>query len=192
VERHHVGAVVVIGSAIGHAIAPLAEKAQIVMIALGASDKSLLQGRRYAFLHWVAPEAECEILAQEIKKRGYIRLGIITAEQTSIVAFYNVMITEFKKQGLMPRVVLDERFLPQETDFRTFIAKMRARQIDGLIVCLFPDATPALAKQLRRAGIKADLIGLEWFEDPEVVKASQGALALIFHEARFARHEIGT
>jgi len=31
-----------------------------------------------------------------------------------------------------------------ETDFRTFIAKMRARQIDGLIVCLFPDAAPAL------------------------------------------------
>ena len=47
---------------------------------------------------------------------------------------------------------------------------------DGVIAVLFPGAISSFAKQFRASGIKAELIGIETFEDESEVKASAGAL----------------
>lgn len=175
-NTHNIGAVIVVGSGIGHAVAPLAEQRGVVMISVGASDAQVVKDRRFAFLHWIIPEIEAQVLVDEIVRRGYQRLGYISSEQQGYIAVYDAVMAEFKKRGLKNLIVLDETYLPTQSDFRVFAAKARSKNIDGVITGLFPEGIPAFAKEMRRSNPKADLIGLEIFEDQAVVDASQGAL----------------
>lgn len=176
VSHHKVNAFLVVGSAVGNALAPLAEKDGIPLISIGASDFNVVKGRTFAFIHWVTPEVEARVMVEEIRKRGYKHLALISGEQEGILAVYRAVIKELKRVGLDGKIVLDQKFLTTETDFRTYVAKARKRQVDGVIVCLFPGALSSFAKQIRQGGVQADLMGIELFEDSNEVAASQGAL----------------
>lgn len=172
-----VDVVIAVGSAVGNALAPLAEKDQIPFVAVGASDANVSKGKKYAFTHWVSPEAEAIKLADEIKRRDYKRFAFIGAEHEGVIAVRDALISVFNDSGITERLVLNELFLATETDFRTFIAKARQKQIDAVIVCLFGGGPLAsFAKQARAQGLKVDLAGMEMFEDEKEVKASDGAL----------------
>ena len=164
-------AFIIASSGIGHVLAPLAEAEQVPLIAVGASDFTVVKGRSFAFTHWVTPEMEARALAGEIKHRGYSRLAMATAEQAGWIALYDALMTQFKEQGLLERIVVNDRFLPNDTDFRTFLAKARNKNTDGIIFLVMPEPVVALVKQTRQAGINADLIGCEMFEDDSVIKS---------------------
>jgi branched-chain amino acid transport system substrate-binding protein len=169
--------VIAVGSAVGNALAPLAEKDQIPFVAIGASDSNVAKGRKFAFTHWVSPEAEAIKLADEIKRRDYKRFAFIGAEHEGVIAVRDALNSVFNASGITERLVLNELFLATETDFRTFIAKARQKQVDVVIVCLFSGGPLAsFAKQARVQGLKVDLAGMEMFEDEREVKASDAAL----------------
>jgi branched-chain amino acid transport system substrate-binding protein len=169
-------AVVVIGSGIGNTIAPLAERDQRLVIALGASDPNVVKNRKYAFTHWLIPEVEIELLLDELKQRDYKKIGIIGQEQEGVVALTNVIHKLAPKYGLKDRIVLEERRLPGDYDFRTYIAKAKNLGTDAFIVMLFPGAISAFAKGVRDGNLNAALAGIELFEDANEVKAADGAL----------------
>jgi branched-chain amino acid transport system substrate-binding protein len=148
----------------------------VLLIAIGASDGKVAIGRRYAFTHWVTPEVESEELVKEIVRRDYKRIALTFQEQEGAIACYKALLNELERRGLKPRVVLDEKFLPDSNDFRTFISKAKSRDAEAVVVALFPGLISAFAKQTRSFDLKADLIGFELFEDENEVKASEGAL----------------
>ena len=171
-----VNAVIVVGSAMGNAIAPLAEEQNVPMVAIGASDKKVAAGRKFAFIHWVTPEEEARVMVRELKRRNYKKLGIIGTEQEGVIAVMNSLDREMKAQGVADRMVLNKTFLPGVNDFRSYITKARSLDVDGIIVCLFPGSLSSFAKQVRQQGLEVDLMGIELFEDENEVKASAGAL----------------
>ena len=171
-----VHAALVIGSASGRAVAPLAEKRGIVLIAVGASDINVVKGRKFAFLNWVTPEAEAEMLVAEVKRRNYNHLALVISEQDGMIAISNAVREEFARQGLSSSIVLDERFLSGETDYRTFISKARSKKIDAAVLFLMSGAISSFAKQNRSLRLNAALCGVELFEDDNEVKASEGTL----------------
>lgn len=176
VSRDNIEIVFVVGSGAGHGVAPIAQSKGIPMIAIGASDSKIVKGRDYAFLHWVAPEFEAKVLVDEIVRRDYKRLSLVTSEQEGQIAIYDAIIKELEEHGIKDRVVLDERYITDEVDFRTYVTKARSNKVDGAIVILLPGTVSLFAKQMRNGGVLSDLIGLEIFEDENEVKASQGAL----------------
>lgn len=171
-----IDAVITVGSAVGNAVAPLAEQQKLPMIAVGASDKKVVEGRTFSFTHWVTPETEAEEAVKEIKKRDYKRIGFITADQEGWLAVYKALRQAVEEARLKDRLLLDEIYLPEERDFRTYIAKARAKNLDAIVVGLFPGAIASFGKQLKQASLAAAMIGLETFEDENEVKASEGTL----------------
>ena len=171
-----IDAVFVLGSGIGNAIAPIAEKDKVLHVAIGASDGSIAKNKKYSFLHWVTPETEAKALSEEIQLKGYKKIGIITTEHEGAIAFLNAVKESFKKNELSKSVVSEQSFLPEVTDFRTGIAKLKTYEPDAVIVILFPGAISSFAKQSAILHLGADLIGAELFEDENEVKASEGAL----------------
>ena len=175
-SSHRLGAVIVVGSAIGHAIGPLAEGQGLPMLSVGASDETVSRNKKFVFLHWVTPETEALVLVQELIRRKYNRLAFVTAFQPGIVAFRNKLFEEMARQGIKEKVLLDLEFNPAETDFRAALARLRGLAVEAIVVCLFPDSIVALAKQARQSTPGVHLVGLEWFEDINVIRASEGAL----------------
>ena len=176
VVNDNIEVVFVGGSGAGHGVAPIAQMKGIPLIAIGASDFKVVEGRDYAFLHWIAPEAEAEVLVKEIIRRGYERLSLITSEQEGQLAIYNAIIKEIHKHGIEDRVMLDERYVKGEVDFKSHVIKARSKKIDATIVLLLSGSVSSFAKQMREGGELGDLVGVEMFEDENEVKASQGAL----------------
>jgi len=171
-----VDAVFVLGSGIGNAVSPLAERSKKLMISIGASDTSFVQNRDYVFIHWVSPQTEAEVLLDEVQKRGYSRLALATSEQEGAIALEEALLAEARKRGIDSTLVLRERFLTEDRDFKTFIAKARAKKIDGIAVVLMPGSLAAFARQVRDHRLESELFGFELFEDDNEVKASDGAL----------------
>ena len=168
--------ILVAGSSIGNTLAPLAEQKQVPLIAIGASDSGIAKGRNYAFLHWVSPEMEAQVMIAEMKRRGYKNIAIIGSQQEGIIALMNSVKSELSKANMINQLVLEELFLPTEMDFRTYIAKIGSKKVDGVIVCLLPGSLASFAKQVKQRDLKVDLMGIEFFEDENEVKAADGAL----------------
>lgn len=178
--------VIGLGSAIGNALAPLAEQEKVLLIAIGASDKKVAEGRQLAFTHWVSPEAEAEALASEVQRRGLRRLALLGQEQEGILAIAEAFERAIKDTSA--NVVLREFYAMDGRDFRSYITKARAKRPDAVFVLLHPGALSSFAKQARSHGLKAELFGAEMFEDPAEVAAAGGALT----NAWFVNADMGT
>lgn len=169
-------AVIVLGSGDGHAVAPLAEEDKVILFAVGASDINVVKGKRFAFIHWIAPEKEASVLAEEIQKRNYRRAAFMTLDQQGCIAMRDAIEEQFRKRGMEKMITLDEVALPGMKDFNTFISKARAKGVDVVVTVLMQGSLSAFAKQVKQQRLKADLAGAETFEDESEVKASEGGL----------------
>ena len=169
-------AVLVVGSAVGNALAPIAERRKIPLVAIGASDRKIVDGRKFAFIHWVTPEVEAQVMAKEIARRNYQRLAVIGTEHEGVLAVLSALDEALVEQKLDSKVVLRETFLGSETSFQTYLAKVRKAEVDGIVVCLIPGSLASFAKQVKQFDISADLMGIELFEDEHEVAAAAGGL----------------
>lgn len=168
--------VIVAGSAIGLALAPITERDAVPLVAIGASNAKVSTGRKYAFTHWVTPESEGEALVSELKKRKYQRYAYIGLEHEGINALRAGVLGALKAQGLEKNLVIDQSYNVGETDFRTFLAQAKSKEVDVFITCLMPGSLSSFAKQARATMPKTALAGIELFEDENEVKAAEGAL----------------
>ncbi len=176
VSAKKINAALVVGSGVGHAVAPLAERDGVIMIAIGASDRSLTSGKTYVFTHWVSPQVEAVAMAGEIERRGYQRIAMISHEQQGVEAFNRALLGELKLRGLDRHVVLQSSVAMDTMDFGAFLTKARASRIDGLYAALFSGALSTFARKAREMGISAEIFGAEVFEDQHEVQSSNRAL----------------
>ena len=176
VDTQGARAVIVFGSAVAHALSPLAEKEGVLLIAIAASDPKIALGKQWSFIHWIAPEEEARVMVEEIKRRGYRRLGLLRQEQEGILAWNGHFQELLRSQDLARRVALEESHAMDVRDFKLFIAKAKAADVDGVCVTVFPGALSAFAKQARDLGLRAGIFGAESFEDWSEVRAAEGAL----------------
>jgi len=169
-------AVFVVGSPPANALGPILEKEGKILIAIGASDPSIAVGKQYSFIHWVIPSVLGDALAAELSNRNMQKIGFVSAEASGTIADMNAAISSLKERDLSDRIVYTQTFSKDETDYRTAIQKLRQKRVDAIVAILFPGALSSFAKQLRSANMRAELVGMETFEDEDEVKAADGAL----------------
>lgn len=176
VATQKIDALIVVGSPSGNVLAPLVEQKKIPMIDVGASDQNIVKDRKYTFIHWVSPAEEGKAFVAEIKRRGYQRIAIIRTEHPGLNAVYDGITEYLKVNGLENIVVLEEEVPDGETNFATFVAKVRAKKVDGIVPLLFSGMLSSFARKVREQKIDVDMFSIEIFEDSEVVKDAAGAL----------------
>ncbi|MCO6432456.1 MAG: ABC transporter substrate-binding protein [Deltaproteobacteria bacterium] len=81
-----------------------------------------------------------------------------------------------KEAGAGDRIVYNQTFLSDQTDYRTAIAAIKAKKADAVVLVLFPGALSSFFKQARQLKLEAEITGMETFEDEAEVKAAGGAM----------------
>ncbi len=168
--------VISVSSGIGHALAPLAERQKKLMMVLGASDKTFAVGKEYVFIHWVSPENEAAKMVEEIKRRDYKKIAIISHIQQGVEAYNEVLFNLLKKEGLFDRIVMHEAIPIGSNDLSSQLLKLRAAKPDGIFLALFSEGLATFSRKIKEMRITGDIFGAEFFEDEHVVKAAKGAL----------------
>lgn len=169
-------AIIVLGSASGKVLAPLAERRGVVLVAVGASDQSLARGTEHVFTHWVAPRVEAELVADEIRRRGYERVATVSHIQEGVEAYLRVFEVALKERGLSGRIRISQSYPMDARDFRSFVQKLAAERVDAVNILLMPGGLSAFVKQARRGGFTGEFFGVEMFEDSNEIKAAGGLL----------------
>ena len=156
-----------------NAIAPLAEQAEIPLVAI-ASDPSIARDKKYVVNFWVTPEEETKLALAEALKRGYKKIAIVHSIQDGVIACKDAFVAQNNGKIEIART---EGITADSKDFRTTVTKLRQiKDLDGILTLLMPGQIGVFAKQVKQAGIKAPLFGYETLEDKGEVAASNGAL----------------
>jgi branched-chain amino acid transport system substrate-binding protein len=175
-SKDQVDAVLVVGSPPANALAPIIEKNAQILIAVGASDPDIVKGRSKSFIHWVIPPVLGDALAAELQWRGFERWGVVSAEVSGALADSKALAESAHKLGIGNRVVYTESFAREETNYRTAISALKKSAVDVVVVVLFPGALSSFTKQAKQQGLRAEIVGMETFEDESEVRAANGSL----------------
>ena len=131
------------------ASAPVYERAKIVTFGVTTSSADITNAGEYIFRTWPSDAEATKLLYDHIlTKHRY--LGILTEETAYAQSFKRWFLSA--NQGHKLRVE-DEGYLPDVTDFRPTLLKLRGKGVDGLL--LLPQAERALVqmvKQIREMG----------------------------------------
>ena len=173
VDIEKVDVVINTSSGTGKALSQIAEQKKVPLIAV-ASDKEIVENKKYVVNLWVMPEIEAVITVKEALKRGYKKIARISAIHEFAFACAN----EFDKASKDEiEVVIDEQYQRTERDFRAFLTKVKkVKDLDAIFANVFLGQVGIFAKQTREMGIELPLFAFEFFEDPNEIRLSQGAL----------------
>ena len=165
-----VDGLIVYGSPTSLAVNSLAEQAKVPMIALSIVDR-VVEGKKYVMKHWVPARTENDLISAEVRRHGYKRVAIVTAQNDAMLLLRNLF-----RESAAAEVVLDEEFPRENTDFRATVARIRSAAPDAVYVLLWSPQPGTFAKQLREQGYTGPIFGSHNLEDANEVKAAGGAL----------------
>ncbi len=141
------------------AIAPIAEKNKVIMLAGITSSPVMSSKGEYIFRTTSVSTVQSGILAEiAVNKLKGKNFGVIYEQTDYARPIAEQFKTEIESRG--GKVSVYEGFAPDSNDFKTILAKVRAAGIDGLLLSpQRPDAGLNLMKQLSDLGIHTQLFG---------------------------------
>jgi len=158
VDADSVDALIVAHSNVALAIAPLAQQDKIPLIAIYAPAPDISQQGDYVFRNDINLVDEMKKLSALIFSRGYKNLGLFYVVSDGAIA----SIDEFKKDfsALGGTIVSEEKYNRDETDYRTYLVKIKASNPDAIM-------TINSSKQLGLVINQARILGLnkQFFSD---------------------------
>ena len=136
------GVFITFGSSTTLAIAPLAEQAKVPVVAITIVEAAT-KGRHYVFRWAVSSSSLDANSAREMSAAGVKSVAIVTTLQDGMLELRNHFINT---PGF--KVVVDEEFLPSETDFHAVITRIKSAAPDAIYMALLPPQGSLFAKQL--------------------------------------------
>ncbi len=143
------------------AIAPLAERKRVVLLAASTSNPYLTPAGDYIFRITVPNTNGAEKMAKHAyEKRKLRRIGIVFAETDYARPAAEHFKTVFEKLG--GKAVLAESFTPSETDFRPMLMRLKTKGAEGIYIGVqMPETADLLMKQTHELNIKLPHYGNE-------------------------------
>jgi len=156
--------------------APITEANKVILISPSSTSPDITNAGDFVFR--VAPsDSFSGIVASEFAKNNLkaTKAALITESSDYAQGLRVVFKENFAKLG--GTIVADETYNPEDTDFRTQAAKVKAANADVIyIVPQTPAKSVLLAKQIKEAGIKKQLLTAEVLIGRNLVKENADAL----------------
>ena len=153
VDFNKIKAVITGFSGPGNAIAPLAEKEQVIHFSIGSTDTTIPKNKKFVFSHWLLPEKQAEVYIKEAKIRGLKKIAMIVVNQQGTIATRDALL----KEDPTIFILKDDTISPEERDFRTIIAKAKNEKADALMLLTLPGQLTSTVKQIKDLGITVPL-----------------------------------
>jgi len=172
VDGSKVDVVIVAASSPSNAVAPVAQRAGVPLIAW-ASDSMVAQGRSLVLRSYVSGQSEGARMAEEATRRGYRHVGWISSTND-----YTASVRAGVVPSLPPGTVAYDEEVPADlTDFKPFLLRMRRAGVDAIGMCVQPGQGGLLAKQAHALGMKLPFFGCYYLADSQEIAVSEGALS---------------
>jgi branched-chain amino acid transport system substrate-binding protein len=174
-EQDRVEVMVSIASTPSNAVAPLADAKKIPLFSW-ASDTNVSVKRPTVVRTYPSGFIEGKMVGEYANELGYK-----TAAAATTINDY----PESVRSGFVPvfgksKVVLQEEFSPDTTDFRPFLTKLAKSPVDVLFLCLNPGSNSVFVRQLKDFRLSPRIAGCENINSMDEVKASNGGLVGAF------------
>lgn len=138
------------------AVAPIAEREHVVVLSPGSSSPDITNAGDYIFRNYPSDATQGKVLAAEATKRGYKKIAVIVEQNDYTLGIKKAFETNYGSAGTLDV----QTYLPDDTDFRTALLKLKSGKPDALFVI---PQTPAKAdlifKQFEDMKWKVPLIG---------------------------------
>lgn len=139
------------------AAAPIAEEAQVILLATASSSKDVTNAGDYVFRMWPSNAKAARIVYSKYFQNNTVHKLAIVSEQTDYCKSLHDSVMSTLPQGI--EVVFDEQAEAGTKDFRTLFTRLQNIDFDVIIVNMQGDATIAAAiSQLRDAGIRQQIL----------------------------------
>lgn len=165
-----VDAFIAVGSGPSLAIAPLTDAKGIPLLSL-AGDSSVSTKHSGVVRLRLPAAQEGKLIAEMVRKSFTQPVALICTTNDFTLAVCDGVAKE-----LGPQVGYRDDIPPEETEFRTVLAKVRSKQSSVILPILMPGRLGAFTRQARELGIKTPFRGGAFFESTNDVETSAGAL----------------
>ena len=156
------------------AMAPLAQKDRVVILATGATAPKISQAGEYVFRIWNSDAYEGEVAADYAFDKLALRsVGILYINNEYGKGLEQVFKEEFMERG--GKTPLSEGFAQSATDVRTQISKLKAANLDGLYLVGYPKEIPIALRQAKELGLSVTLLGTVAMQDPQLLESAGNA-----------------
>jgi ABC-type branched-subunit amino acid transport system substrate-binding protein len=171
VARDKAQIIFVVGSSMALAVAPLAERQALPLVAL-ASDSRISSGRKHVIRAYSSGEDEGGFIWAEVQRRKYQRIAFVFT-----TADYNRAVADgFKAAAEGAAVTYFEEVLPTEMDFRAHVARIAKHKVDAVGLCLAPGQISTFARQLKSLTNSTQVFSCLTLDSKAEVQAAGGAL----------------
>ena len=172
------------------AIGPIAERAEIPYVTVGATSPLLpTQVGEYMFLEPFGDNVQAAVGAEfgagQFGQSAYLLYDKGT-EYTNLLADY--FKDAFEHGG--GTIVLEDSYSSGDTSFAAQITKLKAlaTQPDFLFISAMPDDIGTIVKQVRQAGVELPIVGGDGYDTPLLVQVAGDAS----HDVYFTTHALMT
>ena len=151
------------------AIAPIAERAKVIELAVGATSPKIRTAGKFTVSSYPLGDVDMPFLAKfaredlKLKKVAVIYINNDTGTPA------RVFVQAFKKDG--GEIVADEAHEPGAVDYSAQVAKIRAANPDGILIYSLTNESPRIVKQFCDAGLnKIPFLSYQAVSNPELIK----------------------
>ncbi len=155
-------------SSVTLAIAPIAEKGQVVVIAPTSSAPAITNAGKYIYRVWPSDLVEGTKIAELAAQKGFKNVAILHLNNDYGSSIASIFKKTLETKG--GKVTLNEGYLDKATDFRAVLTKIAGLKPDAIYVAGYFADTARILKQARELGIKSQFLGTTAIEDPEFIK----------------------
>jgi len=160
--------------------APIVE-GKVLMMSFSATNPKIKDAGDYIFRNVPSDNGQGTAAANLMQKLGYKKVGIIHIQNDYAVGLTDVFKGEAKKLGF--EIVATETYNPDDTDFKTQIAKIKAKRPDALYMVSHPADAAIVLKQISELGFKVPIVGADASKDDAVIsgagKAAEGLIVTL-------------
>jgi len=171
-------------SSVSMALAPLANKNKIVLIA-SAAHPDLVKSGKYVFRCYPTSAYITEMLVEKAVPRFDIKeIYILYINDDYGVSMKEMFKTLFTKKG--GKIIGEDSFEKTQKDFRSVITKVLSRRVKALYIPGYGKALGRLLKQLKEMGYKGRILSTQEVSYVDVLSiAKEGAEGVIYVDMPF-------
>ena len=170
IEIDHVDGLIVWGTPTSLAVNGIAEKAKIPLLAFSLLDK-VVEDKKFVMKHWLPSSAISAGVTSEVIKRHIKTVSLVVQLNDAMLKLKD----DFLKADVT-KVLSSAEYPRTESDFRSEVTKIKSLNPDAVYLLLWAPQPSLFAKQLRAAGYKGQIFGMQNLEDQNEIAAANSAL----------------
>lgn len=156
------------------AMAPIAERNHVVLLAPGASHPALREAGDYIFRNWASDKLDGQaIAAYAFRREGVRAVGILAQRTDYALGLADAFSNEISQLG--GQVVLVEEFDTPAVDFRSRLAKMEEAGVPAIYISAEARQTGTILRQAKELDLDFSWFANLTVDTPECAEIAGGA-----------------